>query len=335
MNRLRKLVAAAALATLATTASAVDGLVIFGDSLSDAGNAALFVGANPLQVVGGNTYIPSQPYASNQFTNGDVWAKTFASAIGLGPFAQPWLSGGLNFAFGGARTATDGVGLPPSLRTQQGQFLGNAPGNLAPSSFLYVIEGGGNDARDALAAAAADPAAAAAVITFAATSYAQQIGEMVDQLQAAGGQDIVVWNVPNLALAPAVTALGAGATFLASQVAQSMNAALAARLAIETDVLLFDVFGVQNSFTANAAALGLVNVTDACGAVANCDPSTYLFWDGIHPTSAGHALLAQAMLEQTAMITAVPEPETYALLLVGLAAVGGYSRRKKQLTLAA
>ena len=94
MNRLRKLVAAAVLATLATTASAVDGLVIFGDSLSDAGNAALFVGANPLQVVGGNTYIPSQPYASNQFTNGDVWAKTFASAIGLGPFAQPWLSGG-------------------------------------------------------------------------------------------------------------------------------------------------------------------------------------------------------------------------------------------------
>ena len=332
---LRKLVAAALLAGAASTASAVDRLVIFGDSLSDTGNAAALVGINGAQVVTGNSYIPGQPYASGQFTNGDVWAKTFANALGLGSFAQPWLTspGGSNYAFGGARVATDGVDQPPSLSTQVGQFLGNS--GVMPNT-LFVLEGGGNDARDALQAAAAaggDPATTAAVITFAATTYAQKIGDLVDQLQAApGAQEIVVWNVPNLALAPAVTIQGPGAIFLADLVVQAMNAALAARLASESDLLLFDVFGVQNSFTANAASLGLANVTDACGAVPNCDPSTYLFWDGIHPTSAGHALLAQAMLDQTGLVAAVPEPETYALLLAGLATVGVFSRRRKQRT---
>jgi outer membrane lipase/esterase len=56
---------------------------------------------------------------------------------------------------------------------------------------------------------------------------------------------------------------------------------------------------------------GLVNVTDACAADLACDPSRYLFWDGIHPTSAGHALIAQAM------IALVPIPGSLALLLAG------------------
>jgi phospholipase/lecithinase/hemolysin len=44
--------------------------------------------------------------------------------------------------------------------------------------------------------------------------------------------------------------------------------------------------------------VGLTNVEDACltfGVVRNpfCQtPNRYLFWDGIHPTRAGHAILA-------------------------------------------
>jgi outer membrane lipase/esterase len=206
-----------------------------------------------------------------------------------------------------------------------------ATGGVASPNTLYVVEGGGNDARAALAAiAAAAPASAPALIGAAATAYAQSVGTLVDQLQAAGGPNIVVWNVPNLGLAPAVTVQGAGASFLGSQVASAMNTALAARLSSESKVLLFDIFALQNSFVANAGAVGLANVSDACGAVLGCDPSTYLFWDGIHPTSAGHALLARAMLEQTAFITAVPEPETYALMLAGLGAVAFYRRRQRR-----
>ena len=93
---------------------------------------------------------------------------------------------------------------------------------------------------------------------------------------------------------------------------------------------LFDLFGTISSFVANPAAFGFANVTDACGAIAGCDPSTSLFWDGIHPTSAGHALLAQEMFVAT-----VPEPADYMLMLGGLVVIGrfvGVRRRARGAT---
>jgi outer membrane lipase/esterase len=43
-----------------------------------------------------------------------------------------------------------------------------------------------------------------------------------------------------------------------------------------------------------------------------CDPSKFLFWDGIHPTSAGHLIIGDAML------ALVPEPSSIALLLIAM-----------------
>jgi len=326
MKYLRKFTAAVALASLTGLASATGytGLYVFGDSLSDTGNIAAAIGSNPGQVVSGNGYIPNQPYASGQFTNGDVWVKSFAEMIGLAAYATPAQLGGANFAFGGARTSTDGTGLPPSLTAQAGLFL-NATHGYAPGGALYVVAGGGNDARDALqaAATAATDADRAAAITSAATAYALNTGAIVDRLQAAGAQHIIVWDTPNLALAPAVQAQGAGATFLGGAVSAAMNGALAARLAGESGVSVFDLYGIQGQIYANPSAYGLSNVNDACGAVANCDASTYLYWDGIHPTAAGHTLLARQMF-----ITAVPEPGTWALFVGGLLVVGLRSRKR-------
>ncbi len=316
MARFRALlrsVVALACASLATAASAQSftGLFVFGDSLSDRGNIALAVGADPSQVISGNSYIPSRPYASNQFSNGDVWVKSFADALGLAPFAMPALAGGGDFAFGGARVATDGAGLPPSLSAQETLFLGSTGGS-APSGALYVVAGGGNDARDALAAAASSGDPSATIDAFAA-AYAHDTGLLVDRLQAAGARHIVVWDVPNLALAPAVTTLGPVATGLGMLVSQAMNNELATRLFGEAGVTVFDIYSLQNAIVADPASFNLTNATDACGAIASvCNPATSLFWDGIHPTAAGHAIIAEAM------IMAVPEPEEYALLLAGV-----------------
>jgi phospholipase/lecithinase/hemolysin len=66
-------------------------------------------------------------------------------------------------------------------------------------------------------------------------------------------------------------------------------------------------------------------VTDPClvsGVSVCADPSQYLFWDSVHPTTAGHAVLGGAFA------AAVPEPETYALMLGGLALIGLLSRRR-------
>jgi phospholipase/lecithinase/hemolysin len=48
-----------------------------------------------------------------------------------------------------------------------------------------------------------------------------------------------------------------------------------------------------------------------------------VFWDGIHPTTAVHHILGEAML------AAVPEPESYALLLVGLATLVLFRRQRR------
>jgi outer membrane lipase/esterase len=322
MSKLHQGLFAVALAGLSalSNAGSYSGLYIFGDSLSDAGNISLAVGSDPGQVITGNSYIPDLPYASGQFSNGDVWAKTFANALGFVGASFPSLAGGSDLAFGGARMATDGAGMPPSLAAQVGGLVTAAAGQL-PADALYVIEGGGNDARDALLAAAGS-ATPGSVIADAANAYAQAAGSLVDQLQAAGAHSIIVWNVPNLATAPAVTSLGADAAYLGGLVSSAMSGALAARMAGENGVTVFDVFGLETSFVTDAAAFGLINVTDACGATVDCDPWTSLFWDGIHPTSAGHALLAEHMLA-----AAVPEPGAMWMAMAGMLLIGWRTRR--------
>ena len=114
-----------------------------------------------------------------------------------------------------------------------------------------------------------------------------------------------------------------GTSALGTNLAMSMNAALAARLAGEAGVTTFDIFGLGTQFAANPALFGFSNVTDACGAVAGADCSQYAYWDGIHPTAAAHRVIADAFLA-----VAVPEPETWVLLAGGLAALGAISRRR-------
>lgn len=330
MTPLRKLFVGAALAGLASAASAYpfDSLYIFGDSLSDGGNNALVIGADPTQVITGNSYIPSQPYASQQYTNGNVWAYSFASAIGLGAYAAPSLAGGGNFAYGGARTSKDGppsqFGFPPSLRTQAKGYL-DATGGTASASALYVVAGGGNDARDALEAVAADPGNLVSIIASAAATYAFNTGRIVDSLQAAGAQHIVVWDVPNLGITPAVSAEGSFASLLGNLVSKSMTKALTARMDGEAGVSVFDMYGLSTAWASDPSAFGFVDASDACGAIVGCNPSTYAFWDGIHPTSAGHALIANAMF---ATVVPVPEPETVVLMVAGLALVAWRVRRR-------
>ena len=327
MNRLASLLLVATLVASPGAQAAYSELFIFGDSLSDSGNNALALspGVTPVPIPD-NSFIPTFPYASGTYSDSQVWAQSFAASLGLS--ADPSLLGGTNYAFGGARTSPLSlnplVPFPPTLQTQAAIFL-SSHSNVAPSDALYVVAGGGDDARDGLldiAACGANLLCIQAAIASASSEYATAIKDIVDQLQLAGAADIIVWNVPDLGAAPAVVAGGASA--IATLLSSSMNAALLAEIGAEPGVTIFDIFDLVGDVVANPADFGLTNVTDACAQFLNCDPSTYLFWDGIHPTSAGHGIISNAML------ALVPEPATLALLGIGLAGLG-FRRRARVL----
>ena len=317
-----KLVLAAISLVVATSAQAAialpySALYVFGDSLSDSGNNSNVpgIGANPGQVISSNSYIPSQTYSAAPFgtySNGPVWTSYFASMLGVS--ALPSLIGGTNYAFGGARTTG---GMVPSLTTQTGMFLAST-GGTAPGSALYVVAGGGNNARATIDAIGGG-ASAGSTIFNDASKYANDVGLIVDNLQVAGAQNIIVWNTPNLGASPAALASGALGSFLGTLTADAMNAALSARLAGETGVKIFDVFGLANL----PGAAVFTNTTTACG-FSGADCATSLFWDGIHPTTAAHGFIAQQMFA-----LAVPEPSEIAMMLAGFLVVVGAARRRK------
>lgn len=286
--------------------SRFSGIVVFGTSFSDSGNAFVLLGeaGTPPDYSIGPFVIPTLPYArgGHHLSNGATWIEQFARPLGLAGSVRPALQGGANatnFAVGAARAREDNINF--NLAQQVDTFLLQSGGVAAPDA-LYVVEMGANDVRDALIiiAGGGDPSL---VLQEALLSIVANI----QRLYAAGAREFLVWNVPNPAFTPAVRSLGPAAGLVATQVTLSFNtelitgpAGVLAQLSglpgITIEVL--DAFQLLNNVNANPGAFGLTNVTTACVTPDDppfkCDnPNDFLFWDGIHPTKAGHAIVAQ------------------------------------------
>jgi phospholipase/lecithinase/hemolysin len=311
MKRLSRLwilliVFAAALAApgWAAAQSRFSGIVVFGTSLSDPGNAFALSGeqSTPPDFTLDPLLVPSAPYAKggHHFSNGATWIEQFARSVGLGGSVRPAFattdSGATNYAVGGARAWEDSINV--NLTRQVDAFLQRS-GGVAPSDTLYVIEMGGNDIRDAffLYATGGDggPILEEALRRIAAN---------IQKLYVAGAREFLVWAAPNIALTPAIRSLGPAAQGLAAFVTQVFNGNLAGVLAQlsaglpGTSFARLDAYQILSAIVADPAAFDLTNVTTAC-VTPNIAPFTckdadeFLFWDGIHPTKAGHAILAQ------------------------------------------
>jgi phospholipase/lecithinase/hemolysin len=219
-----------------------------------------------------------------------------------------------NYAVGGARARHEG---PFDLSTQVGLFVRDFRGH-GPSDALYVVFLGGNDLRDALEALAPDSSGATSLGIVQGALVA--IHDNLLALHAAGARHFLVPNAPDIGLAPAVRLQGPGAQGAATFLAGEFNRLLELTLqgleaSLGVEIVRLDVFKTLNEIVARPEAFGLTDVTDPCivlntRAHAFCaTPNKFLFWDGIHPTFAGHRLLAEranAALGAASALAATP-----------------------------
>jgi phospholipase/lecithinase/hemolysin len=294
------------------------GMVVFGDSLSDPGNHFIKFGVSARQPF---APIPEASYdiGGHHFSNGATWVEQVATAMNMPTSGGPALRAATvftNYALGRARaracTSTttacpDGaypVGVV-DLGFEVTQFLSDFA-QSAPSGNLYVLWIGGNDIDDALNALQTDTTGvtSVAIITAAVNAEAANL----QKLYGAGARTFLVPGAVNFALAPFVRSLGPFAQFLATQFAGAYDAGLGQVIAAMSALpgikfIGFDGNAVFAAIEANPRAFGITDALDSClsfGVIGNaiCPmPNKHLFWDGIHPTAAGHSLLAASILQ--------------------------------------
>ena len=130
------------------------------------------------------------------------------------------------------------------------------------------------------------------------------IAANIQRLYGAGAREFLVWAAPNVALTPAIRSLGPAAGGLATSVTQAFNGGLAqivAQLSLALpgiSVSRLDAYQLLKAIVATPDAFELTDVTTPC-ITPNVAPFSckhadgFLFWDGIHPTRAGHEILAR------------------------------------------
>lgn len=291
------LAAASSLASLSF--AAFSGMTVFGDSLSDQGNISSATGG----------LLPGANYWQGRFSNGQVWAELLASQQGL-PLARS-TAGGSNYAWGGAETGTGTYGFGfPNVRTQVARYLGTSPS--IDSNRLFVIWAGGNDYLNG----SVNP-----------LSVVGNIEASILSLHAAGARKFLIPNLPLLGTIP--RNLGTSSEGPANQISIAHNLTLKGRLDVLTSlsgvtIHRMDVASRFEAVRANPTAYGLTNVSQPAlnGSTVVPNPDQYLFWDDIHPTRAGHAILRDLAVES------VPEPATMLVLGAGLLAIARRRARR-------
>ncbi len=303
-------------------------IVTFGDSLSDPGNisyAAQQLGAGSLvpgpgyatRTVGSNTV---GYYTNPQSGSGPsgLWIDQLAAKMGLADPAPAYIpgSGGTNFALAGSETGTGNSNIVPlytipSMQTEVSNYLTATSGH-ASSTALYTFWGGAND----LHYGGATP-----------TQAANNIMSQIQQVAADGGKYFLWVDLPPLGDVPEAGSnaalLNAGSALFDQQYAADVAALNASGIT----VIGVDVSSLFQELVASPGTFGLTDVTDACNTTAGCNPNTFLFWDGEHPTTEVDSYVAAVAYND---LVGVPEPASFALLFMGGFGLLALSRARRK-----
>lgn len=285
-------------------AASYSDLFVFGDSLSDTGNAFIATGG----------LLPGSNYDSGRFTDGPttkpattgpvgVWVEQLAMKLGVAD-PQPFLAGGTNYAVGGAMTGSSNI---QDIDNQVTAFLAGHLLGASPTA-LYTFWGGAND----FFFGNNTPDTAAGV--------ADNLYANIQTLAGKGAKNFLWVNLPPLGLTPS----GGSSSDTLNKEVTNFNQEWAVDITKlqnqGINVTGVDTYTLFLQIAQNPGAYGFKNITDPAQGLSGVDPNTYLFWDGLHPTTAGHAAIANlAYNDLTA--SPVPEPMSLAFTALGLGAL--------------
>lgn len=317
-------------ASVSAQAGPFSGIYVFGDSLSDTGNLSLVTAGTKAPQPD-----PSQPYAPGRFSDGPLWVEGLAWGLGLAGQANPYLVGGNNYAFAGARTGVDDS--PPGVLAQVAGIWGPSLGVADPNA-LYVVVGGGNDMRDARLAFQSESLADQLGRQQAAITAITDLANAIGYLAASGARNVLIANLPNLGNTPEAVLIELQAA--SADASARFNALVPTLFGLETlfpslNIELLDMAGIAVNVLSNPGKFGVTNTDLPCGAFdfsagANCANS--LFSDTLHPSAFVHGLFARKALE----IYGIPLPGTLALMVLALLVLFAVHRsRQGRVTMAA
>src|SRR3954468_18293223 len=300
-------------------APAFSQVIVFGDSLSDTGNVRARTNAKS----GGLIDYPSHTfnYDNGRFTNDTdtdpashiylgVWHEQLARTFLSLPAATNSLGGGLNYAFGGAVT-TDGTheevqetpfgDISITIDDMGKQVDDYLASHVVDPNALYIVWGANNDIRN-------DESSANVTATVG------RVDGLVSRLASAGAKYIMVPNVVPLGDIPRYSGTPKGATEnqasaeYRKELADSLNA-LQSTLAAQgftPTIYPVDMWADAVRVFSNGPHFGFTNITSPAQDNSSANPDEYVFWDDVHPTTAGHYRLALTAFN--AIVNPPPSP---------------------------
>jgi phospholipase/lecithinase/hemolysin len=259
-------------------------LVVFGDSLSDNGNLFDLIG------------FPQPPAWEGRSSNGPVYAEQLASFLHMRLDDR---------AFAGAEASdlspplivnpVTGQPLPINLSTQIAGYLADLNGHQAPEGTTALINIGSND-YDAFLQSSL-PKTSQEIQTFVA-NVVGSIDQAITTLTNAGVEHIILFTLPDFGTTPNAQAAGPQVVAFVHELDLINNAALEQMASTHPNVQVVDAFQISEAAFVDPTAFGFnpnpnFTWTDQLAAGTHqFAPNEIAFFDGEHPTSAGHGVLA-------------------------------------------
>lgn len=299
-----------------------DRIHIFGDSLSDTDNVLNFTLSE----------FPVAPYERGRFSNGNVWVDYFADELNLDvdPFSNPFNflanNDGINYAIGGATSGNDNVGVVPlGLEQQIDAFETSMMFQSAEETVeddLFFLWVGANDYFSFIED---DPTTPDVVETNFPQNSRETIDAVIDVVDInirgavqdiidAGGQDIVIFNLPDLSDALLADNLTRQDSRKLRQLTNRHNRRLdrlvdnIERTNPDVNLIEIDVNELADEISDNPSEFGLTNVTDNFSGIdileelnqppASGNPNEYFYWDSVHPSTTVHDSVADLVMDE-------------------------------------